>query len=255
MYKLIDAEVKSDLIDLCIKFIREEVGEDTILTKVLKKGIAIHHAGLSDEIKQVVEFLIRKNLIKHICATTTVAQGMNFPVSTVYFDDMRKGRQGKLSINDFQNIVGRAGRTLVDSLGKIVFPFNTKLNATLFKSYLSREAEEITSALLELILNSERIITVFSGKDNPSQRGKAFDEHKSLSSLVQYLVHLLSVSNSTVYSDEIEELFKDSLGYYLLDSENKKKFIDLCRTLYTDLQTRTSQSVLKYADKTGFSPG
>jgi hypothetical protein len=253
LYGLIQNECKSELIDLAIKFIIEELGEPTTLTKVLKKGIAIHHSGLTDDVKQLIEFLIKKRQINHICATTTIAQGMNFPVSTVYFDDTRKGDSGKhLSISEFQNIAGRAGRTLVDSIGKIVFPFNSVNNIAKANSYISGEAEEITSALVELILNSEEIIHAFSSENNPTERAKLFDKNQSLSTLVQYLIHVLNISNEKAIADEIEELFKDSLGYFMLDQDGKNKFISICRTLYTDMQIRLKPGVLKFADKTGF---
>ena len=244
----------SDLLSLAKRYIQEEVGEDTILTKVLDKGIAIHHSGLTEDTKALVEHLIRKNLIKHICATTTVAQGMNFPVSTVFLDDTRKGSGGRrLSINEFQNIAGRAGRTLVDSVGKIVFPFNSANNIRIAKDYLKGEAEHITSALINLILNSDSIISAFSKTDNAQERAKLYEANDSLSSLVQYVIHLINVFGGKYYIDELEELFKDSLGYYLSNKEQRTQFIKVCQTLYNDLENRTSKGVLKYADVTGFS--
>jgi len=111
----------------------------------------------------------------------------------------------------------------------------------------------VTSALVNLILSSEEIIRVFSQTENALDRAKIFEQNDSLASLIQYLIHLLNVNGDNSYAEEMEELFKDSLGYYILKDASKAKFIDLCRTLYIDLQSRTSRGVLKYADKTGFS--
>lgn len=243
----------SEIINLVSKYIEEVIGEKTILSKVLKKGIAVHHAGLTDETKRLVEYLIRTKEINYICATTTVAQGINFPISTVYFDDTRKGSHDHLTVSEFRNIAGRAGRTLIDNVGKIIFPFNTKINAEKAQNYLAEESEEISSALVELILSSEEIINAFSNTENSNERGKLFNNNEALSSLTQYLIHLLNVSKENLYADELEDLFKDSLGYYMLDTEKKKKFIDICNTLYFHFKSRTSKGVLKYADKTGFS--
>jgi len=126
IYDNINTISNTDEINLIRKFIDDEVGKPTLLTKVLVKGIATHHAGLSDETKLLVEHLIREGHINYVCATTTIAEGVNFPVSSVFFDDYRKGNKGNLSSNDFWNIAGRAGRTLVDNFGKIILPFHSK---------------------------------------------------------------------------------------------------------------------------------
>lgn len=92
--------VETEEIALVRKYIDDEIGKETTLTKYLSKGIAIHHAGLSDEAKLLIEYLIREKQIKYVCATTTIAEGVNFPVSSVFFDDYRKG-DTVLSSNDF----------------------------------------------------------------------------------------------------------------------------------------------------------
>lgn len=246
------ADKNSYKIDLVTKYIDEVIGEPTVLSKILKKGIAVHHAGLTPEIKQLVEHLIREGEIMYICATTTVAQGMNFPISSVYFDTFRKG-YADLTVSEFRNIAGRAGRTLIDNIGKIIFPFNSKTNEDKAKFYLESDAEEITSALLDLILSSEEIINAFSSKENSSQRSDLFRNNEALSSLIQYIVHLLNVVESDLFVDELEELFKDSLGYYISNKSDKDKFIKICKRLYFYLQETTSKGILTYADKTGFS--
>ena len=98
------------------------MGCSTSFSKFLGKGVAVHHAGLSDETKLLTEHLIRQGLINYVCATTTIAEGVNFPVSSVYFDTYQRGQHNLLSANDFWNIAGRSGRTMVDDFGKIILP-------------------------------------------------------------------------------------------------------------------------------------
>lgn len=77
----------------------------------------------------------------------------------------------------------------------------------------------------------------------------------AFSPIFQYFVHLLNVSNNELAVD-IDELFKDSLVYFMLDNEQQRnKFIDLCKQIYLTIQARYADNigVLKYADKTGFS--
>lgn len=252
----IDTVKETELTGLVSRFVEDEVGEPTILSEILKKRVAVHHSGMTDEGKLLVEYLIRKNEISHICATTTVAQGINFPISSVYIDDLRKGSQRKgtneLKINDLLNIAGRAGRTLVDTYGKVFFPFNTPKNEKKVKDLILQEASEVTSALTEIIYKSEELLKAFAS-NNPRTRGQAYSQNESLGAFMQYLVHLLNVVGKESTITEIDSFFKDSLGYYSLEDESKKrKFIELCRMLFNDLQSKQA-GVLKFADKTGFS--
>jgi superfamily II DNA/RNA helicase len=242
---------------LVAKFVEDEIGRPTVLSEILNRGVAVHHAGLTEDSKQLVEYLIRKKEIAHIFATTTVAQGINFPISCVFIDDTRKGDARKsgaknLSTSEIMNIAGRAGRTLVDNVGKVIFPFNSKTNEVRAKQYLQDETRQVISALTGLLSKAEAIIGAFSSQDAKS-RAKAYQENESLAPLAQYLVHLISVSAEDSYFGELDDLFRDSFGYQSLDAVEKSRFLQICRTIYSDLQTRFSKGPLKLADSTGFS--
>ncbi len=254
LYDTIENESTSDEINLVRKFISDEIGRETILTKVLEKRIATHHAGLSDEAKLLVEHLIRNREIKYVCSTTTVAEGVNFPVSSVFFDSFWKGSV-PIDNNDFWNISGRAGRTLIDNFGKIILPFNSSANEAKARQLLVDSTKEITSVLSELFINGDVILDRLKSA-NANLNNLIYDYYNSLAPLVQYFVHLLTVSENQTYVTEIEDLFKDTFEYYQLDSQDKKdKFIKICREIYNHLQNkyRDSKGVLSFADKTGFS--
>ncbi len=241
-----------DDVKLVKKFIEDEIGRQTILSKVIEKGIVTHHSGMSDETKLLVEHLIREKRLKFVCATTTIAEGVNFPVSTVFFDDYRKGDK-KLSANDFWNIAGRSGRTLVDNYGKIILPFNSPTNIDNARNIISDSANVLTSVLSELFENADNIEQKLKEANGLPELLR--DYSNSLSPLIQYFVHLLTVGENEYYVSEIEDLFKDSLEYYLLDSSEKKgKFISICKSIYLHIQSKyQDKGVLKFADKTGFS--
>ncbi len=253
IYDKVNGYVPNDDVKLVKKFIEDEVGRATTLSKVIEKGIVTHHSGMSDETKLLVEHLIRERQIQYVCATTTIAEGVNFPVSTVFFDDYRKGQFDKLSANDFWNIAGRAGRTLVDNYGKIILPFNSETNIQHAKGLLQNSANELVSVLADLFENADYIEQTLS---NDNGLYKLMGEYSSsLSPLIQYFVHLLTVGENEYFVTEIEDLFKDSLEYYLLDTEDKKqKFISICKSIYLHIQSKyQDRGVLSFADKTGFS--
>lgn len=253
IYDKVNQYTPNDDVKLVKKFIEDEVGRHTTLSKVIEKGIVTHHSGMSDETKLLVEHLIREKQIRYVCATTTIAEGVNFPVSTVFFDDFRKG-DNKLDVNDFWNIAGRAGRTLVDNYGKIILPFNSNTNINSAKSLINRSANELTSVLAELFDNAERIEQRLKEIDGLKDLFKDYSD--SLSPLIQYFVHLLTVGENEYFVSEIEDLFKDTFEYYLLDTpEKKEKFISICKSIYLHIQSKyqIQGGALSFADKTGFS--
>jgi superfamily II DNA/RNA helicase len=252
LYEKIDNYTPNDDVKLVQKFIEDEVGRATTLSKVIEKGIVTHHSGMSDETKLLVEHLIRERQIQYVCATTTIAEGVNFPVSTVFFDDYRKGQYDKLSANDFWNIAGRAGRTLIDNYGKIILPFNSEVNIQNAKELLKSSANKLVSVLVDLFENADNIEQTLNNSGLSNLLGQYSN---SLSPLIQYFVHLLSVGENEYYVAEIEDLFKDSLAYYLLDTEDKKqRFISICKSIYLYIQSKfQDKGSLAFADKTGFS--
>lgn len=248
-----DEFIHSDEVNLVSKYIRDEVGMDTVLSTVLSKGVTVHHAGLSDETKLLIEHLIRIKKIKFVCSTTTIAEGVNFPVSTVFFDSLWKG-DDTIKPSDFWNISGRAGRTLVDNFGRIILPFNSSENREGAKKLLEESSQQLVSVLSELFINSDKILQRMK-RENFSISNLIADYYRSLSPLVQYFIHLIRTSNQNEYSTQIEDLFKDSLEYYMLDSVDKKeKFIQICKEIYLHIQKKYNDpGILSFADKTGFS--
>lgn len=254
LFDNIDTGTADDEVELIRKYVIDEIGRETVLTNVLSKKIAVHHAGLSDESKLLVEHLIRCKKIDYICSTTTIAEGVNFPVSTVFFDSLRKG-DTELDTKDFWNIAGRAGRTLVDNFGKIILPFNSKPNRDNSRELINESTEEIISVLSELFINADNISQRLS-RTNSSILSLIDLYYSSVGPLVQYFVHLITTGEDRNYSSHIEDLFKDSLEYYTLDTvENRSKFIKVCREIFNKIQERykDQRGLLAFADKTGFS--
>lgn len=238
------------------KYLEEEMGCTTLFSQLLSKRIAVHHAGLSDETKLLIEHLIRERQILYVCATTTVAEGVNFPVSSVYFDSYYRGKSRKenlLSSNDFWNIAGRAGRTMVDDFGKIILPFNTKQNKELGLSIVNKSTEEIASVLARLFDDRQRIIATLEN-DDYALIHLSSEYNDSFAPLFQYFIHLLHVSKNE-YVQDVEDLFKDTFIYSKLSLTEQADFIDLCKQIYQTIEAKYSSQtgLLSFADKTGFS--
>jgi superfamily II RNA helicase len=93
------------------------------IQKILKHGIGLHHAGLLPRYRVLVEKLAQNGLLKVICGTDTLGVGVNVPIRTVLFTKLCKYDGQKttiLSVRDFQQISGRAGRKGFDDRGTVV---------------------------------------------------------------------------------------------------------------------------------------
>ena len=118
---VLDAEAKAA--------VKEAVGGfrfDTPFGKDLRRfvlaGVGIHHAGLLPKYRLLVEKLAQQGHLKLICGTDTLGVGVNVPIRTVLFTRLYKydGRRTRvLSVRDFQQIAGRAGRKGFDEEGSV----------------------------------------------------------------------------------------------------------------------------------------
>ncbi len=93
------------------------------LKRWLRHGIGVHHAGLLPRYRILVEQLAQKGLLKLICGTDTLGVGINVPLRTVVFTQLWKyggTKAATLSVRDFRQIAGRAGRKGFDDVGHVV---------------------------------------------------------------------------------------------------------------------------------------
>jgi hypothetical protein len=91
--------------------------------RFLRHGIGLHHAGLLPKYRLLVEQLAQRGLLKVICGTDTLGVGVNIPIRTVLFSQLFKfdgEKIGILSVREFKQIAGRAGRKGFDERGSVV---------------------------------------------------------------------------------------------------------------------------------------
>lgn len=121
-------------LDYCTKEEKKAIGEalqgesfksphGKDVQRLLRHGIGLHHAGLLPRYRLLVEKLAQRGLLKVICGTDTLGVGVNVPIRTVLFTKLCKYDGEKvrlLSVRDFQQIAGRAGRKGYDDQGFVV---------------------------------------------------------------------------------------------------------------------------------------
>ncbi len=93
------------------------------IKRFLRFGVGLHHAGILPKYRLLVEQLAQRGLLKVICGTDTLGVGVNIPIRTVLFTKLSKydgEKVGVLSVRDFKQIAGRAGRRGFDVEGSVV---------------------------------------------------------------------------------------------------------------------------------------
>ena len=132
-------------------------GDDSELTKTLAqlvaKGVAFHHAGLGPSSRRIVEDSFKKGIIKILTATPTLAAGVNLParrvvIASILRYDSNYGGSVPISVLEYKQLCGRAGRPKYDAFGEAVIVSERGVNAEeLYDHYVLGSPEPLRSQL------------------------------------------------------------------------------------------------------------
>jgi superfamily II RNA helicase len=108
------------------------------LSRLLRMGIGVHHAGMLPKYRRLVEQLAQRGMLRVICGTDTLGVGINVPIRTVLLTALTKfdgQRMRQLNAREFHQIAGRAGRAGFDTAGTVVAqaPEHESENAALIR--------------------------------------------------------------------------------------------------------------------------
>jgi superfamily II RNA helicase len=135
------------------------------LVALLQKGIGIHHSKMIPVLREIVELLFARGLIKMLFCTTSVAIGLNLPVKTSIFTDIYKHNGDHISIlegHEYVQAAGRAGRLGIDPVGNVIHLNNlfSRVDITSYKKMLKGAPQQLVSnfkisynLLLTMIIN------------------------------------------------------------------------------------------------------
>lgn len=127
--KMSPDELEADVVQRLDSRLERELYADVPMRELVKSRVVYHHAGLPPRVRNAVEEAIRGDQIRYVFATTTLAEGVNFPFSSVVIqslalrDPPEKGQPARYSPvtpRVFWNIAGRAGRPGMDREGQVI---------------------------------------------------------------------------------------------------------------------------------------
>ena len=243
--------VVSQKIRILQDYLEIELGDNFPLIQLLEYGIGVHHSGLPDDIRILVEWLFEENELKFLVATTTIAQGVNFPVSSVVMAS-HQYPLGKspfwldMPPEDFWNIAGRAGRVSHGQLGVVALASESAENSAILRTFINKNTGDLNSALVQLAIKAG---------DALSDLGKIVYRNPEWSCFLQYLAHTYrQMGEPDSYFEEIEQVLRGTLGFEKLrssDSAIARRLLEGIEVYSRYLQEPNQP--LKLVDSTGFS--
>jgi superfamily II RNA helicase len=203
------------------------------VVNLLKKGIAVHHAGIMPVIREMVELLFERNYIKLLFATETFAVGINMPTKTVIFTGMNKfnGSINRLLYShEYKQMAGRAGRRGIDTIGYVIHCNN------LFDYPTAYEYKNIITGPPQLLSSKFKvsfnlILNILLGNNDVG------------------FSQLNNFVNKSMISDDIEKEVKlcdDELKTINEEIETKKSLLQYCQT--------SKEVINDYIDKKNLLP-
>lgn len=242
-------------IQQAIEIVKLENGESDTLIDCLKFGVCYHNSGLSSLVKETIEELVRNNKIKIIFATTTLAQGMNFPINTVVFDTVKLRNKGDLSSAEFWNIAGRAGRAYKDKEGYIILSYfnSQKETKAVVRRYIESDLKDVISSLNAYFTGNTTINLDYNVLKDP--------HNAPLLNLLQYINHILNVSYDYDISPKdiakIRGILTDSYLYHSLSNQvgfiNAQTKLNTFVTQYIRHVNGNKKEDMEKADELGIS--
>ena len=155
VYKRLDKATKSKAAEVSSQILKN--GDDTDLTRtlsqVVSKGVGFHHAGLGQTSREIVEESFKNGIIKILTATPTLAAGVNLPARRVILASILRydpdyGRNIPISVLEYKQLCGRAGRPKYDSFGESIIIAESGVNAQeIYDHYVVGNPEPLRSQM------------------------------------------------------------------------------------------------------------
>jgi len=234
-----------DDVRLVQRYLEQEFGAGFSLCELLEYGVGIHHSGLSDEAKALMEWLFENEHIKVLVATTTIAQGVNFPVSGIVMASHQYPYGADMPPEDFWNLAGRAGRVKHGSVGIVALAATSDQKAAKLREFVGQQVTALNSTLIAMV---QAAIT----SDASLELHRLFYKPE-WSAFLQYLAHTYrQIGDPQRFANEVEQVLRGTLGFQSL----RRSRSDWANRLVASVHAygeRISGKSLKLVDSTGFS--
>jgi len=237
-------------IALVQRFLKTEISPEFELVEMLGRGIGVHHTGLSDETRALMEWLAEIGRLRVLCTTTTLIHGINFPVASVFLATRKYPYGKEMSPRAFWNLAGRAGRVNQESVGIVGLAAGTDSGGN--KQFVSRATGALISRLIGLLDDVER-------RGRLGQLSLVIHEDQ-WSDFRCYVAHLWNEKkNLDAVLAETEQLLRNTYGFGILQEQSgrsakQKRQALLSATSDYARELAKNPGTASLSDATGFAP-
>jgi superfamily II RNA helicase len=243
-----------------------ELPEYLSVVALLEKGIAIHHSGVMPILREIVEILFEKGYIKFLFATETFSVGLNMPIKTAIFTDVKKfdgTGMRMLHPHEFVQASGRAGRRGIDTVGHVIHLSNLFKNVELteYRTMMQGKPQTLVSKfkisynlLLNLINIGNHDYLQFCKRsmiqdDIDSNLGAIYNKMAKLEAEIDTMLHSLDHLKTPLI--EVEKYLNMLEARKTLVNKKRK---DMDREIQNSLDTyrfieTEKNSVIRYQEK------
>lgn len=256
------------------------LGEDAVSTKAAKLGFFGHHANTPHGIKLSIEHAMKQGHANFVICTSTLAQGVNFPLRYLIVTTTQQGRE-RIMVRDFHNLMGRAGRAGMHTEGSVIFSspniydekgaYDRRWRWTATKALLDpANSEPCRSSILDLfddyrqrtppiVLSLQAgwldlafadrdqieaivadIVAAFPLVSTAEVRDFVRGRARAVQNIAAHLAEHVDFADENAMS-RVEELAANTLAYHLADEATQQKLLDVFLATATALRDRTDE--------------
>jgi len=204
----------------------------------LKKGVVYHHSGLIPILKEIIEILYSKGLVKILFATETFAIGVNMPTKTVLFTELQKfdnKGQRLLRSDEYMQMSGRAGRRGLDKFGSVILlPCMDLLSENEMRTMLTGKSPSLQSKfqltyqfVLKKMQNDDLLINNFISKTFiMNENDKKCEIYSADKCALENKISELNLDEETIqkYGEYLKIVRKLGDRFFVLNKKDRVKF-------------------------------
>ena len=259
------------------RLISKNYGENNDYYKAALRGIFIHHSGISNGIRNSVEFALKEDLVRCVVCTSTLAQGVNLPIKYLIVSSAYQASE-QIKVRDFHNLIGRTGRAGKHTEGSVIL---AEPHVYLNKDWRFRKYVELlnVSNSEDCLSNILRIIQPFTFYERRFKQTYQFSFEELLISkysnhgiyeldkvelrevfknqykdgLVEFEKAIIILENSLTAIENyildfysslddlgIKEIIVQTFGYYLANKDERRKIIEIFTLIKEYLDSNAS---------------
>lgn len=235
-----------DIQAVAARFVEYELGKNFPLSDYIKSGVGVHNAGLPDEVSQLIELLFANRKLHTISATSTLAQGVNFPIANLVLASIDVPKRGPMEYSSFWNIAGRVGRVDQDNVGVVAIASCTDVQQKRHEQYVGNALRDLQSKLIGMANE------LYEARENKTLKDFVF--LNEWSSFAQYITHTFRKVGPARFAQELELVLRGTFGYASLREGN----IVVAQHLLRETQRYAANlagdmGAVKLVDSTGFT--